>query len=567
MLFCMLCGCSRQSGRHFDDYRLGSAEELQRLLVQSENYPGNLEVRIAIWDYYLATGQFDALNRHATPVYLAAEVARNNTIRAYAGSYLAQSYMNLDRYDSVKYYLTAVTDLAQSRKLHSLIAVNHNTAALYALAVEVDYVDALRHLRMALDISHKTNNNTNAGILLGCIADIYLQRNDAKTGLPYAEEAYRIGKATHDKYVLGQNISILSRSLLLEGRYDEALSYAEELLALCGESGMIHRRSTAHLLLGEIYSKKGEPWRAELYYNKAIGGGNSGDEQIEIGLGYGNFLLEARRYDTARERFASALAISDNTRSIKNKHKLLLGLSHAYRGLGDKDRALTYYDMYRTHTDSIFTIQNEQAFNKLSMHYERIEHQRQIDDKERSLLLARRNNHIHIFVIVCIAIVSGSIYLLYRRKNRMYRQLVEQHHKYLHRKKQVEQLGNAEENNGDATFYRQVEELMSVRHIYRHKDISLDKLAEILGTNRVYISRAINQYAGMSFYDYIHSKRISEAVALLSDRKNDTPLKVLSDQLGYNSISAFYRYFQKETGVPPSKYREQARRLHLSDQN
>jgi AraC-like DNA-binding protein len=53
-----------------------------------------------------------------------------------------------------------------------------------------------------------------------------------------------------------------------------------------------------------------------------------------------------------------------------------------------------------------------------------------------------------------------------------------------------------------------------------------------------------------------------EAVAILSNPDDDTPLKVLYQNLGYNTMSVFYTSFSKETGVPPSKYRTEIRRMH-----
>ena len=70
-----------------------------------------------------------------------------------------------------------------------------------------------------------------------------------------------------------------------------------------------------------------------------------------------------------------------------------------------------------------------------------------------------------------------------------------------------------------------------------------------------------SSHAGISYNDYINSYRIKEAVKVLSDPKDDIPLKLLSDNLGYCSISSFYRLFQKETGVPPSHFRKEYRKL------
>ena len=65
----------------------------------------------------------------------------------------------------------------------------------------------------------------------------------------------------------------------------------------------------------------------------------------------------------------------------------------------------------------------------------------------------------------------------------------------------------------------------------------------------------------MSFTSYVNSFRIQEAVKILSDAGCDMPLKELSDRLGFNDISTFYRSFRSIVGMPPSRYRQEVRRL------
>lgn len=157
----------------------------------------------------------------------------------------------------------------------------------------------------------------------------------------------------------------------------------------------------------------------------------------------------------------------------------------------------------------------------------------------------------------------------------MYRQIVEQHRQLLQEKENIrglatrlEKTKESGEDNQERELYEKIEHLMNEEKAYRMNDISLDKLAEMIGTNRTYISRAINNFTGKSFYNYVNSYRIEEATRILADPEKDIPLKNLSDMLGYNSISVFYRVFQKEIGCPLSKYREQSRKIEKDkDQN
>ena len=102
---------------------------------------------------------------------------------------------------------------------------------------------------------------------------------------------------------------------------------------------------------------------------------------------------------------------------------------------------------------------------------------------------------------------------------------------------------------------------MREEHAYRSNDISLDKLASLLGSNRTYISRVINRYADKTFWGYVNMYRIAEATEILSDLDLNIQIKNIYETLGYNSAASFFRVFREETGISPSRYREEVRKM------
>ena len=120
--------------------------------------------------------------------------------------------------------------------------------------------------------------------------------------------------------------------------------------------------------------------------------------------------------------------------------------------------------------------------------------------------------------------------------------------------------------NTPCELFARIEYLMQTEGVFRQNDLTIERLAERLDTNRTYISRAINQQAGKAFSSYVNSYRIDEAVRRLSDVDDDTPLKALAQMLGYNHLQTFYTSFQSAIGMPPSKYREKLLKLHREHQ-
>ena len=62
--------------------------------------------------------------------------------------------------------------------------------------------------------------------------------------------------------------------------------------------------------------------------------------------------------------------------------------------------------------------------------------------------------------------------------------------------------------------------------------MSIDRMARTVGSNRVYVSRAINSCTGGNFYRYLDSYRIKEATRIIQNAGRDISFKALSDEVG-----------------------------------
>ena len=103
---------------------------------------------------------------------------------------------------------------------------------------------------------------------------------------------------------------------------------------------------------------------------------------------------------------------------------------------------------------------------------------------------------------------------------------------------------------------------MKNEKIYRERDVTIDKVAERLGTNRSYLSQAINANGGMTFSQRVNSYRIDEARRILSDRDDDIRIKTLAYELGFATPETFSASFRKAIGMLPSKFRAEMRRMY-----
>jgi len=104
-------------------------------------------------------------------------------------------------------------------------------------------------------------------------------------------------------------------------------------------------------------------------------------------------------------------------------------------------------------------------------------------------------------------------------------------------------------------LHHELEELIENGKIFCDEDLTLNKLAALLGISHHQLSEFLNKELKMNFNNYINYHRIEEAKRLLI---LDTDRSILSIALssGFNSTSVFYSAFMKFTGQTPVKYQK-----------
>ncbi len=92
-------------------------------------------------------------------------------------------------------------------------------------------------------------------------------------------------------------------------------------------------------------------------------------------------------------------------------------------------------------------------------------------------------------------------------------------------------------------------------------DFQLPDLAEAVGSNTAYVSRAING-TGKNFKTILMERRVREACRLLDDPKVKSSLSIegIARQSGFKSRSTFSTAFKTLVGLSPSEYRDASRR-------
>jgi AraC-like DNA-binding protein len=92
------------------------------------------------------------------------------------------------------------------------------------------------------------------------------------------------------------------------------------------------------------------------------------------------------------------------------------------------------------------------------------------------------------------------------------------------------------------------EELIEKEQIFLQSNLRLNDVANMMNTNRTYVSRWLNEEFHCSFYDYMNRKRIEYAISLMQSTHNLTQEQI-AEQCGFSHASSFSRTFKQHVGI------------------
>lgn len=522
---------------------------------------GRLESAIAQWNGYIRHSEFDSLEYSINE--LVSEYGSRSEIYRYALLFRAYACLGVGNADSARAIVSYAETMADENRMPVRWNMIYNDlVGRCALASEGDYPKALDHFNKALEYGRKSGCDYYECIALCEIADIYINRNDS-TGFGFVSKAVKVAERTGDVYLMALSSLQECRRFMMEGNYENAARVSQHALELSQSGSYPFLLTMSELMVARAAHLGGKYEKAEEYYGKALASSSNNDLLLRIYMHYGRLKYDKGMYDEAESMYRKGIALSGNR--YYRCLDLLSGLSDIYYMRGNIDSALAFFNIYIRTQDSLFNCHNEREFSSLILKYEDALYRKELRKNERNIYLV-------VSVSVVILIAGICFFILYRRKNSMYRSLVEQHQQYMQMKETMSETnaGSDKDNPESGKEYElfcRIRKLLVEDGLYKNNDISLEKISEILDSNRVYVSKAINRYAKMSFYSYINSLRIEEATRILSDPEDSTPLKKLCLDLGYNSVQAFYRVFQKEIGCPPQKYKDQSRKISKNATN
>ncbi|MFV0332088.1 MAG: helix-turn-helix domain-containing protein [Dysgonomonas sp.] len=351
-----------------------------------------------------------------------------------------------------------------------------------------------------------------------------------------------------------------------EGKYEEALSYCDSaefyinknpqnrsyqilptLLDLNRATSLIKlkRWKEAKQIL-DILSAQHTSDKAEKYY-------------YYIQSLYADYYLYTREYNKALEAIDRAIKrfseIGDNINYISATTKKI----DIYSAKNDFENAILLKNSITHFSDSLEKANTSKQINELRTTYHVSKLENQIEKEKLKL----QNTRILIIflVVICIllfivvAIVKRNLNILKKKNGKLFEQYNEMD-KY---KNQISSLLSSKSNNVEIPEEKSLYDKMVI-HLqntlcFLEPDLSREKLALELGTNRQYLTQAIQESKKMTFMEYINDLRLEYARHLLCNQP-ELSIEVVYIDSGFLNKSTFYRLFKQKYNLTPKEMRD-----------
>lgn len=121
----------------------------------------------------------------------------------------------------------------------------------------------------------------------------------------------------------------------------------------------------------------------------------------------------------------------------------------------------------------------------------------------------------------------------------------------------ADEESNAAERDDDNRkmndLYKRVINIMAEKKPFLNGDFDMDELAQIMFSNKLYLSKTINIMSGKNFRQFVNGYRVSYAIDLM---KKDPRMKLLSvaEMSGFHSTATFNMAFKLNTGSTPTEW-------------
>ncbi len=244
-----------------------------------------------------------------------------------------------------------------------------------------NYPTALNYYQQSLKMKEEIKDSLGIGISFNNIAQIYYQQKQYDTAVVYLQKSMLIKEQMKDKSGMTYSLNNIAGVYFDQKKYATALQYHFKSLALKEELNDHRGIATSYNNIAQVYVVQKKYAEAANYYSKALSIEKQQKDQQGMVYslnGLAKIGKETKKYDESNKNAIEALTIAKNINALAEQKDVYETLYQVAKLQGQTAKALTYFELYKAISDSLFNTEKMKVLNSLNSSYELNKHQQQI---------------------------------------------------------------------------------------------------------------------------------------------------------------------------------------------
>ncbi len=486
----------------------------------------------------------------------------NNFDRYVEYLFLSNATYRYDKQKCIDYALKSYDAIQKSEEKTGINYLFNIISGCYSELGEIE--KAIEFNNQAYENFRKANDKNGLYAISLELAKFYMMYSDYNMSNRYMNIAYDYALELNNKSFQSTTLHNKLNFDILEEKTDSLKRTVDSLIAISNDE-------LKNIVLGKYYSQIiGKSSEAiKLLDNYINNSETSKDEKIISTILKAQAYANEKNIVLANNTLKEAEQQIDKTYSIANSKLYLKKILSVYKQIGNNKGIIQTYDNLSEIVLSLKEIQKQTAINDLDKKYK-------TDTKnliiENQLNIIKRDRIIIIFSTISLLLFIMFLAITLRKNKRikiLLNRLYLNQQEIISNKKLIQHLNEklsedtpetSEDKNKKIAI--KIIESFEKEQIYTDPEISLDKMAKIIGTNTKYISNIINQHFECNFKTLINNYRIEYCCSLLNNKKYDSiSINEIATMCGFSSTSSFYSVFKDKTGMSPIQYRKTKNKL------
>jgi AraC-like DNA-binding protein len=485
-------------------------------------------------------------------------------------NYLGICYETIGMHDSAIIYFKILLDVSINQKNNNGITNAYKNLGL-VYEFSGDYENAINNYILLAQIADEINDTI---LLIDSylnIGSIYRSINQLKQSEEHITNALELNNFIEDDLMYARIYNQLAMIEKIKGVYEKAITHYLNSLKFSENIKWDKGIAAAYSNLGNVYIELEKYEEALEYHLKSL------EIEKELDHFYGirvsmnsisNIYLAINKIDLAKDYATDAYKMAKSENNYEGMAESIRYLFEISLIEGNIEIAQEYFNEYETCMDSVYSIESLEKIKEIETKYQTEKRKQKITflsiqnelEKDKN---SRRLTFIFIlsFSLLVVIILSIFLFRLYLQKQNAYKTLVNLNIQAANCDQHSAQVNTGKKES------EQFDELANTLNDYMieakpflNQDLTIDKLAKSLNTNRQYVSKTINTYFSKNFSSYINEFKVKEARKLLLDKDFDKyTMEAIALKCGFSNRTSFISAFKKYTGVTPSYFKSNSR--------